>query len=133
MHSPEIFWRYLRPYISNNDLLPLNQVIGWGFGCVKVPLALCGGGLGAERRDWPQQMIQTYVGQARDSSLGDKDSLSSLLPALSSSSMSQIRLPRRFGSQSRESSTMSCYGWKGSRFWPQKRSFSASISQVLIF
>jgi hypothetical protein len=25
------------------------------------------------------------------------------------------------------------YGWKGSRFWPQKRSFSASIPQVLIF
>lgn len=25
------------------------------------------------------------------------------------------------------------YGWKCSRFWPQKRSFSASIPQVLIF
>ncbi|KOS37440.1 hypothetical protein ACN38_g11759 [Penicillium nordicum] len=25
------------------------------------------------------------------------------------------------------------YGWKGSHFWPQKRSFSASIPQVLIF
>ncbi|KAJ9484096.1 hypothetical protein VN97_g9291 [Penicillium thymicola] len=72
--------------------------------------------------------------------------------------MSQlIRLPRRFGSQSRENSTISwrgitsppsapfslvetpglldvqSYGWKGSRFWPQKRSFSASIAQVLIF
>ncbi|KAJ9484604.1 hypothetical protein VN97_g8760 [Penicillium thymicola] len=25
------------------------------------------------------------------------------------------------------------YGWKDGRFWPQKWSFSASVSQVLIF
>ena len=37
------------------------------------------------------------------------------------------------GGQSSSSSPSKSYRWKGGRFWPRKRSFSASIPQVLRF
>ena len=37
------------------------------------------------------------------------------------------------GGRSSGGSPSKSYGWKGGRFWPRKRSFSASIPQVLRF
>src|SRR5467141_830006 len=58
------------------------------------------GGKFVERRDKPQ-----YVGHSKDASSGAKGSSGFSISSSSSSQLTQF--PRRFGSQSRESATMS--------------------------
>lgn len=68
------------------------------------------GGLDAERRDRPQQIMQTSVGHFNDPSSAGKASSDFSVSLLSSTSQ-LIRLPRRFDSQSCESATMSLVTW----------------------